>query len=386
MDRFLISGIKESNSGVGRILKKLTIDANKNNYKCLFKPKKKKKGRLQLINEVNILDLIEEIFFRATYRIRLVIFYFKIGYLKNKKIIIVHPQSLGYKLFFRLTKNNDISIYLMDNSFFCIKSRNYRSDIGECLDCLGNLDNCHHTCIPKPISYDKQKNIYYLKKLFDYAPKIRFFTQNDNQGLLLKKHFKRYKSIERIGMNTGEIDPNLNNNISKLSKQKVWPDIIYHGALSKVKGIAYFLELVPILKEYNFLIPEDKNIVEKFFQTSIQYSNLMFDKCTWESGLKEYVINSKLTICPSLWSAPIEGSLLKSIAYSPLTAAVKTKYGFINEIPDNVILKLKSDPITSSKKIQDYLKNWSNQPNKYALNFIKNVITESEDKINLLFE
>jgi hypothetical protein len=61
---------------------------------------------------------------------------------------------------------------------------------------------------------------------------------------------------------------------------------------------------------------------------------------TWETGLKEKIINSKIVLNPSLWSSPVEGALLKSIKYNGCVSVANILSSFINEIPDDICLKL----------------------------------------------
>ncbi len=390
MKKYLISGVKDSNSGVGRLLKNLVFYAEKYKFKCLYRPRKKKNARLLLIRNKDFIGLLKELLLRSTYLIRLLIFVIHISFLRNKKIIIIHPQSLGFNLFFRLLDHNDVSIYVVDNSFFCIKSNNFRHPIGECLDCLGNVNNCHESCQPSPIRYDKLENLNYLRRYKEYSPEINFFAQNYSQSVLLMKHFEEFKSIEIIGMNTGEIKlyKNERSNVIYCEKEQdnIWPDIVYHGVASYAKGIEYILKLARELKNYTFLIPEDQKTVENYLGSHIAINNIVFEKCTWETGLKEYVIKSKLTICPSLWSAPIEGALIKSMVYSPMTAAVSTQYGFVNDIPEDLILKLDSDPKQASISIIKYLKDVPFVKNKQTKTYLNILLNESEAKMKLLFQ
>jgi hypothetical protein len=46
---------------------------------------------------------------------------------------------------------------------------------------------------------------------------------------------------------------------------------------------------------------------------------------------------------PSLWTAPIEGALVKSIAHAPATAVVSAPYAFGEELPDGLVLRLPAD-------------------------------------------
>ena len=66
---------------------------------------------------------------------------------------------------------------------------------------------------------------------------------------------------------------------------------------------------------------------------------------TWESGLQDYVVNAKVVIHPSQWSAPIEGALIKSAKLNSNVATVSTLFGY--EAEANTIrnhIRLSPDP------------------------------------------
>ena len=66
------------------------------------------------------------------------IFYLKVIVIKDSKILLLHPQTIGFKLFFKINKRNKIYYYIMDNSFFCVRSYNVHPVLGnECLQCFG---------------------------------------------------------------------------------------------------------------------------------------------------------------------------------------------------------------------------------------------------------
>lgn len=44
------------------------------------------------------------------------------------------------------------------------------------------------------------------------------------------------------------------------------------------------------------------------------------------SGLKEFVINTRVVICPSLWFVLVEGAMLKSLNYNRKVAVVDPQY------------------------------------------------------------
>ncbi len=279
--------------------------------------------------------------------------------IRDSEIILFHPQTIGFDIFLKLIENNKIvKIYILDNSFFCIKSYNYKrsSDLNECLDCLNNLDNCHAECVPFPIKYNKADNIKYLKRFKELSNKIIFYVQNEKNAVLLKKHFGNNTKYKIVGMKTNEFDNIYNENLN-IGNKVEHPDIVYHGWHKAAKGVLYVLELAKYLKDYSFLIPCNKGAVINNYGKIDIPNNVEFKHITWETGLKENVINCKLVLCPSLWTATIEGALVKSILYNGNVAVYNTKYGFQSEFPENCLLRLNDDYDDSSNKIKHFIKN-----------------------------
>lgn len=83
----------------------------------------------------------------------------------------------------------------------------------------------------------------------------------------------------------------------------------------------------------------------------------------WTTGLKECVLNSRITFFPSLWSAPIKGSVVKTMKLGVAIGLFDASFSFSQEIPNTVALKLSgrlnSDVVLLTKFIEEkhYVKN-----------------------------
>lgn len=377
MKKYLISGIGPSQSGVGYLMQNLENLAYDYNYESIYP---KHINRSIRKNRFNPFFVIAEIFKRRKSSND---FITRLKTIKNSEVILIHPQSIGYRNFIDLVKNNKvIKTYVMDNSFFCIKSYNILDGI-ECLKCLNNVDAVETSCTPFPINYDKNKNINYLKSFQDFASKIIFYTQNNKQSELVKKHFGKRIKVCQIGLKTGEY---LENDFLKGQTQQY--DVVYHGANVEAKGFLYFIELAKKMDDMNFFIPYNREDLPY----SVLPNNLTCKSMTWNSGLKEIVINAKLVLCPSLWSNPIEGALLKSIHYNGNVGIVKTEYGFVNDIPNNMVLKLSNEVESAREQIYDFFTNkidLSQESRRWLNNFISqdcnlNYLFMDIEKINNL--
>ena len=86
-----------------------------------------------------------------------------------------------------------------------------------------------------------------------------------------------------------------------------------------------------------------------------------------------------MTVVPSLWSAPIEGALVKSIAISRATAVVDNPSAFAAELPDNLILKLPNAPVRAAAALEKALaSDWRPAPEARAdwFNFLERQRTD----------
>ncbi|SIS84499.1 hypothetical protein [Belliella pelovolcani] len=345
--KIIVSGIGPGKGGVGRLINNIIVKKSEQ-IDILFKPEKR--SIKNLYYKKQYFNIIIE----YLKRVRFFVLYFpKIWLLSKREVILLHPQALGYNLFFRIVKRNKVYFYVMDNGFFCVKSYNNNPNTGnECFKCIGSSANIDENCNPFPINYERNKNISYLKKLKEISPSLIFLAQNKLQKKVLENHFGEGIKCTIIGMDTGEFS-----NI--VYEEKSFPvkyDIVFHGANLSAKGINYVIDLSLLLPQFSFAIPFSKNEVESYLGFNIYNENLKFIPCSWESGLKNMVISSRLVLNPSLWSAPIEGALLKSYLYNPNLATVKTDFGFEKEFSKlSNHLRLSEDLIIASKQIIEYL-------------------------------
>jgi len=338
MSKFLISGIPPSFGGVGFLMYNLDKLANRYGWKSIYPFHVNRSIKNNMQNPIFIISELKKRYIAKRW------FVSNLNRIKNSEIILVHPQTIGYKYFLKLIENNfKVKIYIMDNSFFCIRSYNVLNN-SECLKCLGNLDNCNSQCIPFPVKYNKKENLKFLKEYQKISHKVIFYAQNESQKSLLTRHFGENTKIEIIGLRTGETFEK----VSQLNNGESY-DIVYHGANIEAKGINYFINLAKVMPEYSFFVPSKLEIKDL-------PKNLYHENMKWNSGLKEIVINAKLVLNPSLWSAPIEGALLKSIYYNGNVGVVKTKYGFVNDIPNDAFLKLPNNISNTKDQIEKFFK------------------------------
>lgn len=341
---YLLSGVGPSAAGAGRLVNKLIPEAVDAGFVAIY-PYERQSFR-GLIKSFSFLKVIAEIL--KKYFV-ILLNEIKIRQIANSKIILIHPQTLGYKKLFDLIENgNQIYLYVMDSGYFCMRSYNTHPVNGdECLNCIDTPKNAHDLCKPFPVSVSKFRETQNILSLKSVSKKIIFLAQNNNQKYLLEKANDGI-ICKIVGMDTGEFD---SLNTAKDYESPYKDSIVFHGSTVTAKGIDYFVGLCDLLTDINFIVPDTIANVESVLGRKLNSKNLIFKPCNWESGLKELVTNCKIVMNPSMWSAPIEGALMKSMLCNVNVATVETIYGYQSEIKDPFVFGLDKSLAVAAKQL-----------------------------------
>ena len=343
---YLVSGVPPGQGGAGRLINSLSRIYPTS--QVIFKRLPAKLTRAFTI-EASLANSCE-LFRRLRTNLRL--FYFSLV-TRRHRLLFLCPQYAGFLLLYLLALSNTVFLYVLDNSFFCIQSYNHHPiNNRECLGCLYAF-NPHIQCLSFPI---RTLRIFsrlnrYLFSFF--SSRIHFLAQNSNQAFLIRQRFPMARSVSIVGMETDELDPVYVTPYT-VEFESYKGSIVYHGSLHDAKGIHYFLALSSFLRSYKFFVPYDRK--ELYGLSPCHFENVIFRSMTWESGLSLVVQNSLITVNPSLWSAPIEGALLKSLAVAPLTATVTSLWGYESESHvSSQLIRLSPTPLLASHQIHQIL-------------------------------
>lgn len=355
---YIISGIPPSKAGVGRVMEYL-VRQNHDEFSIIYPNiyNPKKSLRYLLVRKSYFTFFTEFLKHAYSIIVHKSIFKWKIIHLKSKNVLLIHPQSIGCNNVIKLIENNNSYIYLMDCSFFCVKSYNhFDKTYDSCLLCLGgNYEYAKmHNCKPFPRKYRLNDNIKFLEKINDLSNKMTFITQNHSQTKLIKKHYGDGIKVHEVGLFAKDFEEIISSDDIKKRSSFDMFDFVFHGVATDVKGLSYVLNIASELKQYSFLIPASYEKCEKVLgdvNLNNDLLNVKFLDITWESGLKEYVMNSKVVLCPSLWSAPIEGALIKSFIFNGVVALVPASYSFVNDLPESIYCKLNVNDLNETTKI-----------------------------------
>jgi len=343
----VISGIPAGESGTGRLIAHLETGIAE-----LLGGRVKLISRPQLPALWHILFLLRSKTLRQTVLefVRQLIFVCKfwlsvgqVLLINRRKLVLLHPQSLGFPLALRLleTRREPAIFYLLDSSFFCVASYNkLPGENGACLRCLDlGFDQIVQNG-RKPFPRLDPKAVHFARRLQKMVKegRVKVVAQNLRQAELAQRHFALASLPSVVGLWTKDWDEILLDKAG-LAGGETTPaeysfDVLFHGHCLDAKGAVWTAELAAHCPELRFMFPFSK---PDWLESR---ANCFFVPCTWETGLRDALVRSRYVIVPSLWSAPIEGALVKSIASARAVIVVDNPTSFSDELPNGLLVKL----------------------------------------------
>ena len=295
---------------------------------------------------------------------------------KNIRVVIVHPQTIGFKYVIGLLKQNRlIELYVVDNSFFCVRSYNsIPLEDRSCLRCFnGQFENAvNNHCEPFPVSDLRACEFIGVLREAVKNENVEFLCLSYTQQKLLKDYFAFNIKTRIVGCWYNEFGV-LKNCLSEngVASASIYDhDVVFHGAPLHAKGANWAYNLAKECPQLNFLFPFSRNILS--FE---EVNNCKFLPMTWTSGLEEAVKKARVNLIPSCWSSPIEGSLIQSIAVAKSVAVMDEKKSFVQELPLGLVVKLPHDIKKASMKLNKMIiDDWSPDPalkKEWATEFIE---------------
>jgi len=119
------------------------------------------------------------------------------------------------------------------------------------------------------------------------------------------------------------------------------PLAVFHGSCQPAKGVVHVIALAKEMPDWDFLVPSDpKEYLQHFGTTEGLPGNLQFRRLSWSEGLADAVATADVVLCPSIWSATVEGAVLKSLAHNGLVMVTTHDSSFGSELPVNARLAL----------------------------------------------
>ncbi len=272
--------------------------------------------------------------------------------IESPRLVVLHPQEIGTKWLDELIARRSLvgritELFILDASFFCVRSYNHLpGENSPCLRCLrdGPAEGERRGCHAFPIR--DRWAASFVRRIREHASRgtVSFWTQTEGYRNLIEQFAGPAVKARVAGLWTDDFG-------GLECSYPIVPaiaDIVYHGSWHEAKGAAWALAIATAMPERSFLFPCRKPATESL------PPNAVFRPLSWDTGLAEQVQASPLCLVPSLWTAPIEGALVKSIAHSPATAVVADSHGFVGEIPDGLVFKLPSDVASAADRLRQH--------------------------------
>jgi len=264
------------------------------------------------------------------------------AFIGSQRMLVLHPQEIGTRWLTEVIRRRGLSglkteLFVLDASFFCVRSYNHVSgEPGPCRRCLDEgLEAARRLgCRPFPIR--DRWALVFGETLQRQAllGQVVFWTQTAGHASLVRQYAGSGVSVRPIGLWTDDFD-----DLDTPPPEAVpLADVVYHGTWLDAKGGPWALRLAEAMPERRFLFPCPRP------RNDVVPSNAIFETMSWDTGLAAQVRCAPLTVVPSLWTAPIEAALVKSIAHAPATAVISFPDSFAAALPAGLVLHLPPGP------------------------------------------
>lgn len=257
-----------------------------------------------------------------------------------RAVVVHHPQSLGYGLTRKLIRNSEqVDYWVLDASFFCKQSYNHHGQ--PCTRCLKTYDpyqDCRH--FPNRF-VTKGTYLKFRACLRDHADKIAFHVQTDSYRRLVSGGIAAAKTIRKDRM----LVPSFYTCTARSAGGRTY-DFLYHANPVSAKGYDYFLALARALEQRAFFVPSKRSAAAG------ELANVSFEDVNWNSGLQDRIDRSRIVLCPSLWSAPVEAAVVKSLLLGKPVGLVVSAYSLANELPEGCFIPLTGDAAVDAAELE----------------------------------
>lgn len=280
---------------------------------------------------------------------------------KCDHLVLIHFQEIGSRYCGLLIEGRTerVWVYVLDASFFCVRSYNHLpGEKTECLRCCGGefKNAITNNCDPFPIHDNNSIPFLEILRREVSKGKVGLLVQNEAQATLIRQHFGCDALVKVIGLWTVDMGDMPHQERARNHNQRTPYDIVFHADAKDAKGYQWVLEIAECCPDLRFFFPFSRPTGRPSLE------NCVYGPIRWESGLRELVAECPLTMSPSLWSAPIEGALVKSILHAPRVALPRVSSAFSSEIPETLVTHLDNDPLRASVQIRQRMTLPPNDP------------------------
>ncbi len=353
----IFSGIEPGNSGVGQLMSALVEEAGaRTSDDVVIHYRGSKKVNIgRSIKKLKLISAWREHRRRKREAARWESHLHDRDGLDAEHAVLIHPQSLGVEWCqqFIERRSQPTWIYLMDCSYFCVRSYNHLDHENEsCLRCVGGdfSSRAQHGCKPYPAKDEYTPQFLDALRRLTAAGKVRYLTQNQGQTDLARAHFGADAVVHTIGLWTADMGSAHAYSSDAVEKPA---DVVFHGHVVAAKGVWWAFEVARKSPELSFLFPCSPRVVKRSNESLDIPPNCRLQAMSWDTGLAEEITAATVTLVPSLWSASIEGAIIKSLLASPAVAVVNNPSAFSAELPADLLLRLDPDTTKAAAQLQE---------------------------------
>ena len=267
-------------------------------------------------------------------------------------MLVLHPQEIGTRWLTELIRRRSLrglqtELFVLDASFFCVRSYNHvPGENGPCRRCLDEGPEAARRfgCRPFPIRDQWASSFIDTLRRQAHLGQVVFWTQTAGHAELVRQYAGSGARVRPVGLWTDDFD-----DLQTPPPEAVpLADVVYHGSWLDAKGAAWAVRLAELLPERRFLFPCPRP------RGTVVPTNAVFMPMTWDTGLAGQVRCTPLTLVPSLWTAPIEAALVKSIAHAPATAVLSFPGSFAATLPAGLVLELPPVPREAAEVLRSH--------------------------------
>lgn len=331
----IVSGIGPGSTGTGALMIGLMAEASGSGVRFLYKEKTPRRRGWGALQKLNPLRVARYVLSHATFSWRAIR-----AARTCRELVLLHPQTVGFSLFSRIMDcRPTVWMYVLDAFVFCRRSYNcLPGEPGPCLRCVGNegAEGDRHGCQ----DWFRSGPFHPSFRSWVASGRLRLMAQCESHARLLRTHFGPGAVIKVVPLSVPDV---LASPSAAHRPARARPLGVFHGSCQPAKGVAHVVALAKEMPDWDFLIPSDpKEYLAHFESISDLPDNLQFRRLTWNEGLAEAVAGADLVLCPSIWSATVEGALLKSLAHNGLVMVLPHESSFASELPPEA--RLDFDP------------------------------------------
>lgn len=329
-----VSGIGPGSTGTGALMIGLMAEAAAGSpAEFIVKEKTPRRRGWARLQKINPFRIAHYFFSRVSFPWRVLR-----AARSDKDVVMLHPQTIGFPLFSQvMDARPHVWMYVLDAFVFCRRSYNcLPGETGPCLRCLGNDGAAaeQHGCQDWFGAGPFQEHF----PAWVHSGRLRLMAQCESHARLLRAHFGPGAVIKVVPLSVPDITAPASAPTRPVRSR---PLAVFHGSCQPAKGIVHVIALAKEMSDWDFLVPSDpKEYRQHFGDLEGLPANLQFQRLSWVEGLADAVGSADVVLCPSIWSATVEGAVLKSLAHNGLVMLLPHESAFASELPVEARLAL----------------------------------------------